>query len=470
MLRPLQAVILTYVARRSIWLILGFALLVTGPSIAMALMGKSAILNELLSTTTFSIGFPSGLAAFVLVFQAKWQICDPRARLLPGYMAPHLAVLAAIAVLILSALPLAIARGAGFGALGATACAITIAVPYIWAMHASNFLVGAIAFAAFYSLLTRPGAAFWLLPQHAVQFAPVHAALLVGGWAGFAGWLWRLAQLREEMPDYQIPTQAQAGSATRLERSSANRQIAQYLRTHASSRWLCDWWHDRLIGVRATSLELRMRLLRYGFAPIPAEVSALLMGAIFFAILFFLAKVSWMSNVNSPNKLFPMLIVLILLPSSKQGHLLAGRRARMSRELLLPLPRQRYIDGLLLVSAREAIVSWVVLHLVLVTLMAIVFPRMLTPRNVMAVTLMSLAAQVFMFGVQSWTARNPSGNARLIAAMVGIIPAMILVGLALGALEQDAPLLALIPTAVMAAAGAWINAGARHRWLIAELA
>ena len=90
---------------------------------------------------------------------------------LPGYAAPHLAVLALILIAFVGVLPL-VASLVGTNPLGAMACAVTLAAPFIWASHANWPLANFFAIALFFSLYNNSVAAFWLNPDGAARWLP----------------------------------------------------------------------------------------------------------------------------------------------------------------------------------------------------------------------------------------------------------------------------------------------------------
>jgi hypothetical protein len=420
----LKQVALSYATRRSLWLMAAFGAISIGPSAALLVVTSRPDAFKQ-SSVPFSVGFAAGICAWLLVTQAKWQFCDQRARMLPGFAGPHLFVLTLMAVLGMGAYPVAIASAGQLNTLGIAACSIGIGGAYVWAMHSMRFVFTALALVQFFSLMTPLGLAFWT----GSRFAPLHTAILIAGWAALVAWLWRLATMREEDSDYLIPIQAQQGSATRMERTQSARTVARVMLRSAWQRLPADIWHDRLEGMRATTVAARKRLFRYGFAPTPIWINALFMALAFFLTLYFLPQIGVLhqrrANVGS---LIGFLNVLIIMPAVMPGAMLATRRARMPQELLLPLPRREYFNGLFAATAWNAVAVWVPTHAAMVALVAIMFPDCFTAPFIAGLTALSLAVQVYGFGALTWIARKSSGGVRLVATMAVLIPALAAVG------------------------------------------
>jgi hypothetical protein len=235
--------------------------------------------------------------------------------------------------------------------------------------------------------------------------------------------------MREDSGDYYLPIQAQAGCATRTDRAIASRAVLRQLLNSRPARAICDLWHDRLAHLRAHTTPARRRLLRYGFSPVPATVNALYMAAIFFIVLWLMSQ-SFMRTASNPAAVVPSLNVLIIMPAITTLYLLAARRTYMAHELERPLSRRQYIDGLLRAAARHVLVGWLVVHLTVIVLLAIVAPSILTWPFALAITALSLGTQIYGFGAMSWTALTLQGGKRIVLMLVVLIPAFIGVGVA----------------------------------------
>jgi hypothetical protein len=461
MIHQLPQVLLTYATRRSLWLVLAFGLLCVGPSAALAIVPDHAP-GERAPFMMFSIGFATGVVGWILVTQAKWQFCDQRARLLPGFAGPHVAVLLAIAVVGLGLYPWAL--GAMGGApLGIVACAIGIGSCFIWSTHGSHWLLGALAIVQYFSLMFHQGREFWT----STRFAPLHAAILVAGWIALVAWLRRLTAMREEDDDFLVPMQAQQGSATRMERSHSGRVVARALVRSAWQRLLSDWWHDRLANIRATTVRGRQWLLRYGFTPTPMEFPAIMMGAMFF-IMFYMMSRSGMFSAKGAG--VPSYNIMMIMPAMATGGMLAMRRARMSQELLLPLTRRQYIDGVLAAAARSALTGWIPVHGALIALLLATTSALVDAPFVATLTALSLGVQIFTFAVMARSAQNPSGGSRMVMTFASIFPPMIAATAGAAALQAGYPLATWLIALALAAVGLAYLRRVRARWLELELA
>lgn len=441
----------------------------TFPAIPMLAQRSGDNLNGLVAMQL--IGFPVGGCVFLLNTQAKWQFCNPRARLLPGYAGSHLVMLAFILIAFVGILPL-VAGQLGVNPLGAMACAVTLAAPFLWASHANWPLANMAAIALFFSLYNHSVAAFWLSPDGAARWFPLHLALLAAGWIAVVAWLWRLTRLREDAPDYGLPLDALVGSATRIERTQASRAAMLQLLRSPPTRWLCDRWHNRLVGIRAGVPDARRRLLRYGFGATPVAAAALWMSLIFFATLWIMSQTEVFQRGDAPAAVLPALNIMMIMPAMTAFGMLAMRRPRMPQELLLPLTRTQYIDGLLVALGRSVGIAWITVHASLLALLAVIAPGLLTWQFVGALTALSLSSQLYAFGVVTRVTQIPQGGKRLVMLMVGLIPAMVAMAVSLGVLPDGATglIVAWAAVAALTAAGAVVILYSRRRWLELELA
>lgn len=419
MTSQVQQVARTYVTRRSLWLFGAFALFSFGPGATLLVAGgRVDKVPPMLAAV--GLAFPAAITSFVLATQAKWQFCDSRARLIPEFTTPHIAVLAAIALFAFGVYPAVLTLAGGWNSIGVPACAIVVAAGSIWTIHSGQWLAGGVAFGTYLSLMSNAGLNFWINPDNARRLLPLHGALLVGGWAALAAWLARLPRIREEDDDYFIPVQAYQCSSSRMERTQAARTFA---RAMLRSRWTqlpSDWWHDRLARIRATTAKSRQRLLRYGFTPSSAWMHAAPVALMFFAMLYFMTRTGLMSGQGTTRSILPSLNMMIIMPTMMAGGMLMMRRGRMAQELLLPLSRRDYVDGLLAAAAWSSLVTWLSMHAALLALLAALSPEMLTPALVAGLTALSLAMQLCAFGITALISPNVSGGKRM-ALMMGVV-------------------------------------------------
>jgi hypothetical protein len=155
-------------------------------------------------------------------------------------------------------------------------------------------------------------------------------------------------------------------------------------------------------------------------------------------------------------------------PALNVSQMLAMRRARMSQELMLPLTRVQYIDGLLSVAAKATAIMWLSLHVILGV---VVFSstELPPPSTTVLYVAASLCVQPYLFGVNAYTARFQSGTTRIVLAMIAMFPAMLAAGGVVGLAQINYPG-AVAVTILFALMGAWVCQGVRRLWRDEELA
>jgi hypothetical protein len=423
MTSQLQQVALTYLTRRWLWLVAGIACLGFGPMAALSIFGPNS--RRLDGSESLAVvGVATALVAFVVGTQAKWQFCNPRARLLPDFSRSHIATLLALVGAGCGLYPMVLALGGHWSLLGVPACSITIAASIIWGLHRAHWIPFVTGMATFVSLITPAGIDFWIKSDHARLYALAHLAILVAGWGAIAYWIHRLKVVREEDADYAIPIQAQQGAATRIERTQASRALGQQLARGSRQARLSDRWHDRLANIHATTIAARKGLLRYGFTPTPLWINALWLPASFFAMMLLFSKFSIGKN-GDPAANLQTIWMMVLMAALMAGGMLPLRRPRMAQESLFPMGRADYLNGMLATIAINALILWFTSLAALLGMIAVIMPDRMFLGFVAAVTALSTGVHVYAFGVLSSIARKTSGGMRLAASMVVVIPAMV---------------------------------------------
>jgi hypothetical protein len=415
-----KQVAITYVTRRSLWLVALFAL-VGAPMLVVAALDPGFRRSAPQTAAMFPLGIGGAMLAWMLLTQAKWQFCESRARLLPGFARAHLAVLAGLIMLGFGIFPPLAALACGWNVLGAASCMAGIGAAYIWTMHNNNWAMGLLTMVQLFSLATGPGLEFWVQPDATSKFLLVHAAIFVAAWTGLAAWLGRLPHLREEDSDYLIPIQAQQGSATRMERTQAARTLARQMSRARIHRIASDRWLDRLQCAKAVTTAARQWLLRYGYGPAPVALTAVFFTVSFGVMIVLMARYQITSS-NSTREILPALPMLVIMPSFIVGGMFVMRRARLGHELLLPLSRRQFVNGLFLTAAWNAVVMWAVTHATLLGLISWAEPATLTPPFIIGMTALSLSVQTWAFAVAAWMSRLQSGGARMIGMILAIMP------------------------------------------------
>jgi hypothetical protein len=461
MIHQLPQVLLTYATRRSLWLVLACGLLFVGPSVALAHLLELEPTHRA-GFLLFSVCATDFIVCFVIVTQAKWQFCDSRSCLLPGFAVPHVLPLVTMAVLGLGLYPVIV--GARIGTpWGLAACAIGIASCMIWSMHGDDRLLALLALMQCFVLISPPVREFWT----STHYAAIHVPIVVAGWAALFLWLRRLTSMREEDSDYLVPLQAQQGSPTRRERSHADRVIARMVVRNSWQRLTCDWWHDRLANVRERTARGRQWLLRYGYSPTPVEYSAIPIAAGYFFILFTIFH--W-REFPSKGPGISALVIPMAFPAMTTSGLLAIRRTRMAFELLLPLTRRQYFDGVLAAAARSAFISWIPTHGAIIALIFFTTSIRVDPPFVVDLTALSLGFHVCAFSIMARIAQIPSGFLRQILPFASLFPAMMVLGIGMASLETGYSLAAWIIALALAAFGLLYLRRVRDRWFNLELA
>jgi hypothetical protein len=113
------------------------------------------------------------------------------------------------------------------------------------------------------------------------------------------------------------------------------------------------------------------------------------------------------------------------MPALMAGGMLPLRRPRMAQELLFPMRRADYLNGLLATTATNALILWFTSLAALLGMIAVIMPDRMFLGFVAAVTALSTGVHVYAFGVLSSIARKTSGGMRLVASMIVVLPAMV---------------------------------------------
>lgn len=425
----LTQIAVVYLTNRQNWWILGWMALMVLPSLSVFTSHSHSGGSRILAVNLLS--FPIGACVFLLGTQSKWQFCNPRARLTPRYAGPHLLVLGLIALAFIVGLPVLCGQG-GFNTVGCAAYSVVLAASFLWGTHAMSSAATFLALAHFFSLYSQRASDFWMSPQLASDNLPIHLTVLAAGWTAIGVWLRRLSQLREDMDDFFLPVQAQVGSATRMERAMAAQTIVRQLLRNAPSRWACDWWHDKLARVHAASTPARQRLLRYGFTPTPVLLMAIWMALLFSALLLYMSR-TWADKAGG-RAILPSMGMFILMPAIFPSGILALRRGRMPQELMFPMTRRQYVNGLFQAVALNAGTGGALTLLAMVALLTIVAPDVGTPSLIAAFAALTVGTQTYAFGAMTNTSRIQSAGKRNVMMMVALIPALIALNIGLSAL------------------------------------
>ena len=399
----LKQVALTYLTDR--WIKIGILAEMTLIVAPLLVMNAS---NALSTGCLALISLPAPFLSLILVSQANVQFAHARARLIPGFAAPHVAVLTGLLLFFVLLCPVAVASCLQLDRLGFVALTIAIAAPTILAAHFSRRSLMIVSLVAYSSSLTDSGANWWLL--HTESHRAWLAIIVLAGWAMIAAWLARLCQLREEMDGYQGAVQWLASRNPDRKTSEQSRLVVAQLRHDRFASWMNDARLNRLPVYRDGGLIHVARLLRFGFGT-QAEVFGLFMGIWMAALTIFMAKFDLLSSGPTEKQ---FVAVRFYLWMGVIGSLifadtrLAPRRPRYGIELLWPLARGQFVDGHLAATASQWAAYWAVLNIGLVAVAWVTLQDRLAVPVVVAESLVSAAALFAICATSMWTAVWPS--------------------------------------------------------------
>src|SRR4051812_43637372 len=293
MLTQIKQVVITYVTQRYLWYMLAFFGLIIVPNI-IASSGSRRGTADAAGPLMFVIGMPALGLAPLLVGQAKMQFGHSRTRLMPHFVVAHVAVLAGVLLTFFVAWPLLEAWIAGFAPLGVLALTAAIATPAICGAHFNRFSPMLVSLVVFYSLLTPWGLNWWIV--NSSEHIAIHATIFVAGIALGVAWLWRLANLREEMDDYQNVYQLVLARRSGSEAVEQRRIVASQVGRNRLMASIGDWWHDRIGSYYGGSSAGLVRVLQYSFTPTPIVIQGLFMCVMVVCIGIFFTQFSLLSN------------------------------------------------------------------------------------------------------------------------------------------------------------------------------
>ena len=455
-------VCLTYVTQRWLWLIAGVVVLFLGLGYGSALTGHGSR-NEIHPQLFGTLALPILIGGAFLVAIVKWQFANARARLLPGYARPHLLVMGVIwgAILILN--PVLLAWSAGIAPWGPLAFTLLQGAGYVWAVGSKQGWLMLPLLAVFFSSYTSDGGRFWFTAQQ--PYVTLHLLLGVLSLVALVAWIARMAHLHEEMEDYQVQPIAGWGRPSRLESAESRKLLGQQANRRGIFNWLADQWHDHL-PQPARTVKQRQRLLRYGFQRIPAELVGLMCAGLL-CLVVVAGQLPLLGNGGQSMGLQTPLTIVLAIPALLVLMQLRHAQGRMPQELLLPLERGEYLEGLWRALGREMGIIWLALHVSLVGLLGVgaLKDSGLTPGAVIGFVLLSAAMLPLLFAAALRLARVES------AIVMGLC-CYAIVALEMGwvALWWRAPVAGkVLMTGLTAAAGMVLLARAKQSWRDVEL-
>jgi hypothetical protein len=467
--RQIGQVLVTYVTHY--WVMAGIAAgLVFAAAPQLVINPSSAKLpGGLMLVLSFAIALPAFFLSILLVPQAKAQFAHVRARLVPGYAGPHVAVLSGLLLLLMVLYPLVIARTFQLDRVGLMALTTAIVAPTILAAHFSRMAMILVPLAVLYSTFTEAGANWWLLQTESHR--PLLTLIVLAGLAMSGFWLSRLCRLREEMDDYQNAVQWRASRRPGSETSEQRRILAEQIRRSKLTAWIYDQWFARIDRHHNDHLFRIARLLRFGFG-LPSELQGLLMGALFAAFTLFMAKFNFLSGGPTSRNLGAIQFYMqfgVLLPGFMAGEQLAQRRPRIAGELLRPLSRYQLVDGLLAATIWHWAGFWAVMNVGLLLVSWQTLGNQFTWKVVVVMLLVSATASFGLCTLCIRTAVWPSKVKRIVALMIsaGVFQIPVIFWTAGRTTMGDLP--AVFVAALMVVIGGLLIHNARNAWLKTEL-
>lgn len=466
MVQQIKQVVVTYVTHR--WVMAGIAawlLLGVTPQLFMGFAGTKPP-SELAPVIMMLLGMPIFFVSIMLVPQAKAQFAHWRNRIVPGFVLPHITVLASLLIVLVILFPLLVGWCYRFNPLGTTAMATAIAASAIWGSHSNRYWAMWVALAVFYSSLTTAGSNWWLVEDASNR--PFHAMILATGIVLLIGWLWRLSSLREEMDDYQTKAKWRTAFKAGTEVAEGRRAAAEQLRRNKFTAWFCDVWMARLGGYHGGSLVRLARLLRYGFG-LPAELQGVVMATWSAAIFLFMAKLGYLENALEYGPVHLYMYMAMICPGFFVGEWLAQRRPRIVAEVLLPLARSRLVEGLFAATAWSAALYWLAMNAGLVLVAWLSLGDQLSLAETAMMLLLTATSTFAMAGFGLRIAVWPSSIKRLAVLTVAIISLQVPLFVWVVESQDYSDALFLVLAVVMVLVGTILTRWAKNAWLNLEL-
>ncbi len=343
-----RQVLRTYTTWRWMWLLLPIALLLMLGPIFSHRNDTEAITYSL--TTMFGTVIPIMTCMPIFMAIAKWQFADPRARLIPGYRRPHVAVIFVVLAVLLVANPLLQAFCQSMSPLGLLAFSLLLGGLFLHAMHSQRGVYVLPMMAIYMSSFYPTTARFWLSATG--DFQAIHIAIILVG-AALVGWsLWQLATLCEEDDGYFI---AGFGSS-RLERVLLGRLKDRKIARGGLGYRFSDRWHDRLTSLKNPR---QAALMQWGWLRFSHAQQAIAVGlttTLYGLSLGYLGL--WIQGESTISSSVIVSILSFGLPALGAAILLRSRHPRMASELLHPASRTVYFNGLIQSLAKLTLYFW----------------------------------------------------------------------------------------------------------------
>lgn len=395
MWQQIKQVGIAYVSRR--WIVVG---LLAGVGVSIL-----AVLNhdqeQRFSTPPLFLAaaFLQVIFALCFVAMAKSFFAHPRARLFPGFAAPHIIVLAIPLFGGMAIYPLITAWVDPERTLGLAAVCSVMGCCAIWGLYQNRLLLRTLPMVVFISMITPGVSEVWFGTD--INHKVIQAVLLAAGTGGLLAWLWRLPYISEELRVYQ-PTPWDLGLVTKKAGQYKGVRLSSQHLTRLS--WLAcfvDRWHDRIDRYPRPLQQRIAWLLRYGFGGLSGGFVVALSIAIIAGFLLLFAAIGLMASGTRPQnftllKLAGGLILAWLalwLPTSMAAGRMATRWPLLGYELMRPVARGQLFNGLLRALARDTAMLWISLHVMIGLGLFTIPSREIEPQAMATFVLLSLALQ-----------------------------------------------------------------------------
>jgi len=357
----LKQVMMTYVRPRRWRVVMGACLLLV-IAVLFTRVGQGK-----LSTDTWPVLPIVGMAAFVgaiLGNHLKDQFAHPRARLTPGFAAPHLTAGAIVGLVTCAGLTGLSAWAGSISPAGPLAFIVVMFTGLVGFLTLGHIALLAVPLTIWMSLM-----ASWTSPTIMDQLRNVHPVVLASCVAVSAV-VWirvaqRLAAMEESDRVYAMATGLESPrDAIENSRKQAARQMNEESRTGRFSLWLRDRLYCRFMRGGADTTAAQIRRLRLPmFQPLHPWVISIV--GIFYVLG--LPRLFGVGSINMPHML---LTVFIVIPGFAAATVWRQRMPMIATESLLPMQRDGFVKRIMacmgLDIARAMTITTIVPTLVIV--------------------------------------------------------------------------------------------------------
>ena len=389
--QKLRQVALTYLTWRWTWFIIPLMLVMVLPG----------ILSDETQTAAMSLGMPSMMGLIWIVAVVKWQFVNPRARLLPGYAQSHLLVFGIFLLLAYVLSPLVFSFRHGLIPWGPLAFTLLLGGCALIAFLLGRGLFIVPAIAIFFSGITEQTHTFWF--GASATYSAIHIPLVLVGGGIMSYCLWYMAQLTEEMNEYQV-LPIGGIQTSRVERAEQRKFLGRQIKKQKLFGWFSDRWLDRGFAI-TPNVDPTATLIQYGIARSSGIVQACYTGVGF--ALYGIAMMQFpffrdgdsSAILDRPRAMF--FVFAMILPTAIAGLTLLQHRTRMAQELLRPATRNHYLSSLLFTLAKTSLLLWMGIFagLFFLAYTTDTLPKENTTALILKYSALSFAVQIPAFGL-----------------------------------------------------------------------